>query len=77
EPPVTAIYRYLAQAPSRLLMVQLEDVLGQREQLNVPGTTNEYPNWRQRMNTTISSALADPRMRELAEALNESRSAEC
>ncbi|HET6656206.1 MAG TPA: 4-alpha-glucanotransferase, partial [Gammaproteobacteria bacterium] len=46
EPPVTAIYRYLAQAPSRLLMVQLEDVLGQREQLNVPGTTNEYPNWR-------------------------------
>ncbi|HET6725029.1 MAG TPA: 4-alpha-glucanotransferase [Gammaproteobacteria bacterium] len=69
EPPVMAIYRYLAQAPSRLLMVQLEDVLGQREQLNLPGTTDEYPNWRQRMHTTIDSALSDPRMLELARAL--------
>jgi (1->4)-alpha-D-glucan 1-alpha-D-glucosylmutase len=69
EPPVTAVYRYLAEAPSRQLMVQLEDVLGQREQLNVPGTTDEYPNWRQRMHTAIDSALSDPRMLELATAL--------
>lgn len=75
EPPVMAIYSYLAQAPSRLLMVQLEDVLGQREQLNVPGTTDEYPNWRQRMKVSVSAMLADPRMRELAKALNEERSA--
>ncbi|HET8552933.1 MAG TPA: 4-alpha-glucanotransferase [Gammaproteobacteria bacterium] len=74
EPPIVAIYRYLSDAPSRLLMVQLEDVLGQRDQLNVPGTTDEYPNWRQRIKVTISAALADPRMRELAAALNESRS---
>ncbi|HET7307156.1 MAG TPA: 4-alpha-glucanotransferase [Gammaproteobacteria bacterium] len=77
EPPIIAIYRYVADAPSRLLMVQLEDVLDQREQLNVPGTTDEYPNWRQRMNTTINSALADPRVRELAKALNEVRSTWC
>ncbi|HET7371629.1 MAG TPA: 4-alpha-glucanotransferase [Gammaproteobacteria bacterium] len=71
EPPVTAIYRHLGDAPSRLLMVQLEDVLGQREQLNVPGTTDQYPNWRQRLPCTVDAALEDPRLRETAAALNE------
>jgi (1->4)-alpha-D-glucan 1-alpha-D-glucosylmutase len=73
-PPVTSIYRYLAQTPCRLLMVQLEDVLGQREQLNVPGTTDEYPNWRQRSPCLLDASLAHPRMREIAAMLNETRS---
>jgi (1->4)-alpha-D-glucan 1-alpha-D-glucosylmutase len=76
EPPITAIYRYLAKTPCRLLMVQLEDVLGQRAQLNVPGTTDEYPNWRQRSACTVAEALEHPRMRETATALNEARSEE-
>ncbi|MBS0249038.1 MAG: 4-alpha-glucanotransferase [Proteobacteria bacterium] len=41
-----AVAYVLGQAPSRLVMVSLEDVLGFTEQVNVPGTVDERPNWR-------------------------------
>jgi 4-alpha-glucanotransferase len=41
--------RFLAQTPCRLLVVQIEDVLGIADQANVPGTINEHPNWRRRL----------------------------
>src|SRR4030095_10944748 len=44
-----AVARYLADTPSRLLVISMEDVLGVRDQVNLPGTTNEHPNWRRRL----------------------------
>jgi len=44
-----AVARHLADAPSRLLVISLEDVLGTAEQINLPGTTNEHANWRHRL----------------------------
>lgn len=40
---------YLARTPCRLLAVQLEDVEGATEQANLPGTTDQHPNWRRRL----------------------------
>ena len=31
------------------MLVQLEDVVGEEEQANLPGTTDAHPNWRRRM----------------------------
>src|SRR5262245_11749909 len=45
----TAVGRYLADAPSRLLVVSIEDLLGVTEQVNLPGTIDEHPNWRLRL----------------------------
>jgi 4-alpha-glucanotransferase len=41
--------RFLAGAPSRLLMVSMEDLLGVADQVNVPGTIDNHPNWRRRL----------------------------
>jgi 4-alpha-glucanotransferase len=43
---VTALHRYLALAPSRLLNIALTDAVGDVRTQNQPGTENEYPNWR-------------------------------
>ncbi|MCB1739329.1 MAG: 4-alpha-glucanotransferase [Gammaproteobacteria bacterium] len=40
-----AVHRFLARTPCALTMVQMEDVLGQEEQTNLPGTTDEHANW--------------------------------
>ena len=34
---------------ARLGLVQIEDVLGESEQANLPGTIDEHPNWRRRL----------------------------
>jgi 4-alpha-glucanotransferase len=41
-----AMYGYLAQTPSVLIGVALADAVGDRRTQNIPGTTDEYPNWR-------------------------------
>jgi 4-alpha-glucanotransferase len=56
---------FLSQTPGRLLMVQLEDVLGETEQLNVPATTDEYPNWRHRSALALEDLATDDRFTSL------------
>ena len=41
-----AMYGYLALTPSALVGVALADAVGDRRTQNIPGTTDEYPNWR-------------------------------
>jgi 4-alpha-glucanotransferase len=65
---VAAIYAALARSPSMLLMVQAEDLIGDVEQANLPGTFNEHPNWRRRLSVPVEQ-LAD-RMEAIAVAVN-------
>jgi 4-alpha-glucanotransferase len=44
-----SVVNYLASTPSRLLVISMEDALGIADQVNVPGTVDEHPNWRQRL----------------------------
>ncbi|SMF57415.1 4-alpha-glucanotransferase [Tistlia consotensis] len=48
-----AVHRHLARAPSRLFAVRLEDLAGERQAVNVPGTVEEHPNWRRRLGLTL------------------------
>ncbi len=41
-----ALYGYLALTPSVLTGVALVDAVGDRRTQNIPGTSDEYPNWR-------------------------------
>jgi 4-alpha-glucanotransferase len=41
-----AMYSYLALTPARLVGVSLADAVGDRRAQNIPGTLDEYPNWR-------------------------------
>jgi (1->4)-alpha-D-glucan 1-alpha-D-glucosylmutase len=68
-PPMLPVYAALADAPSRLLMVQIEDIAGQVEQVNVPGTWREYPNWRVRVPVDASALLDSALAQALARAL--------
>jgi 4-alpha-glucanotransferase len=41
-----ALHRYLRLTPARLINVLLTDAVGDRRSQNLPGTVDEYPNWR-------------------------------
>jgi 4-alpha-glucanotransferase len=41
-----ACYAFLARTPALLVGVSLADAVGDRRPQNIPGTTDEYPNWR-------------------------------
>ena len=41
-----ACYAFLGRTPALLIGVSLADAVGDRRPQNIPGTTDEYPNWR-------------------------------
>jgi 4-alpha-glucanotransferase len=43
------VHSFLRKTPCLLAMAQLDDLEGEAEPVNVPGTTDEYPNWRRRL----------------------------
>ncbi len=49
EETIRAVYRLLRKAPAIFLIVNLDDLLLILDQQNLPGTVDEYPNWRQRL----------------------------
>ncbi len=68
-----AIQGYLARSRSRLMLVQLEDVIGESEQANLPGTTNQHPNWRRRLGRTLEDIVSGPDLRRTAALIGEAR----
>ena len=64
-----AVHTYLARTPAKICMVQLGDVLGELDQLSLPGSAPTYPNWRARLTADLEDILANPWVQELAETL--------
>ncbi|HKY01949.1 MAG TPA: 4-alpha-glucanotransferase [Burkholderiales bacterium] len=70
-----AIAAYLAAAPAKVEVWQLEDVLSIKEQANLPGTTSEQPNWRRKLPFTLEQVADDERFIALTERLAAQRPA--
>lgn len=70
---LVAAHRALAEAPSLLVVGTLDDALGVPERPNMPGTIDEWPNWRLPLPKTIEEIAADPQVLAVAAALQEGR----
>ncbi len=69
-----AIQRYLARSRARLMLVQVEDLVGETEQANLPGTIDAHPNWRRRLGRTLETIIDGGELRRLAALIEEQRS---
>ena len=70
---VVAVHALLADADSALLAVQLDDALGVVEQQNLPGTVDEYPNWRRRYPVAVEALADDPGLAAIARVMGAPR----
>ncbi len=71
---VEAVHRYLGESPARLMLIQLEDAVGSEDMINLPGTTDEHPNWRRKLSLSVAEILDNQLFRRLTEAAREARS---
>lgn len=69
------VHRFLGRTNCLLTLVQLEDITGELEQVNVPGTSHEHTNWRKRVPINLNDLADDPRLARVAEAIREERQA--
>jgi 4-alpha-glucanotransferase len=59
---VDAALAFGADTGSPLFIPPIEDVLGVEEQPNLPGTTDQHPNWRRRLPSEVSALFDEPRV---------------
>ncbi|MGV9244935.1 4-alpha-glucanotransferase [Streptomyces sp. NPDC003710] len=75
ELEVQAVHRFLLRTPARLIGVWLPDAVGDRRPQNLPGTWDEYPNWRlptadsDGRPTTLEDLAASPRLHALMDVV--------
>jgi 4-alpha-glucanotransferase len=73
EEVVTAAIDFVAETPAALALIPVEDILGLVEQPNLPGTTDEHPNWRQRLPGETATLLGEAAPEERLERLRNAR----
>jgi 4-alpha-glucanotransferase len=60
---------FLARTPCRLLAIQLEDLAGAVEQVNLPGTRDEYRNWALKLPIGLEDLMDRPLLQRTLEAV--------
>ena len=73
EEIVVAMHALLARAASRLVLVSPYDIVGETRQPNLPGTVDQYPNWRIPLPESLEELQADPRVRVVVDVLRTAR----
>ncbi|MFF4724721.1 4-alpha-glucanotransferase [Streptomyces mirabilis] len=75
EAEIQAVHRFLLRTPARMIGVWLPDTVGDRRPQNLPGTWDQYPNWRlpiadaEGRPVTLEELAASPRLYALIDVL--------
>lgn len=64
-----AMHVYLAMSPAWVVMANLDDVIGEVTQMNLPGTVDAYPNWSRKLSLSLEDLQRDERVQALAAAV--------
>ncbi|MEU1115547.1 MULTISPECIES: 4-alpha-glucanotransferase [unclassified Streptomyces] len=77
EDEVRAVHRFLLATPARMIGIWLPDAVGDRRPQNLPGTWDQYPNWRLPVAdtagrpVTLEELTASPRLHALMAVFRE------
>ncbi|MGW0709669.1 4-alpha-glucanotransferase [Streptomyces sp. NPDC002643] len=75
EAQIQALHRFLLRTPARMVGLWLPDAVGDRRPQNLPGTWDQYPNWRLPIAdatgrpVTLEDLAASPRLHGLVDVL--------
>ena len=68
-----AVHELLARARSRLALISPYDVVGETRQPNLPGTVDQYPNWRLPLPVSLEELRTHPMVAEVVARLRRLR----
>jgi glycogen debranching enzyme GlgX/4-alpha-glucanotransferase len=69
---VAGAHAFVAATPADVMLVQVDDLAGMRDGVNLPGTDTERPNWRRRLPAPVDALLAGEAAQAILRAVRES-----
>jgi len=73
EAVTDTLHAALAASPAALVSVQLDDVFGELEAQNLPGTVDAHPNWRRRLSIPVEDMADHPSLGRVSDVMNANR----
>ncbi len=64
---------HMCKGSCTLFSTQIEDWIGMDKPVNVPGTSDEYPNWRRKISKNLDQIFSDPAVRDLLAKMTAAR----
>ena len=71
-----AIHVFLGLSRAGIALIQLEDLIGMTDPVNVPGTDREHANWQRKILMNTVDIFARPEVRDMIDAMNRARRGE-
>ena len=68
-----AIQAYLGLSASHIAMLQIEDLIGMTDAVNVPGTDQEHANWQRKVELETATILAREDVKDMLSAMDKAR----
>jgi 4-alpha-glucanotransferase len=68
-----ALHLYLARSSTTLVALQIDDLLGMIDPVNVPGTDAEYPNWQRKLSADLEDMVVRNDFTEQFAAIDRAR----
>ena len=75
EAVLLGIWRWLATAPSKVLLLNVEDLWLETESQNTPNTSTERANWQRKLRYPLETIMANPKFRALLAEVDAARAA--
>ncbi len=70
---IQAAHRYLAASSAEVVLINIEDLWGETEPQNRPGTVEPIPNWRKKFAKSLEEIITNPSISNQLKELAESR----
>jgi 4-alpha-glucanotransferase len=68
-----AVHAFLGLSRANVAMIQIEDLIGMGDPVNVPGTDTEHPNWQRKVTQDTAEIFARDDVRDILQAMNLAR----
>jgi 4-alpha-glucanotransferase len=68
-----AVHAFLGLSRANVAMIQIEDLIGMADPVNVPGTDTEYANWQRKVTHDTADIFARDDARDILAAMNSAR----
>ena len=68
-----AVHAFIGLSSANIALVQIEDLIGMLDPVNVPGTDTEHPNWQRKVTATLSDIFSRTEAKDILSAMDAAR----
>jgi 4-alpha-glucanotransferase len=68
-----AVHAFLGLSNANIALIQIEDLIGMTDPVNVPGTHTEHPNWQRKVTMDTEEIFARADVAEILDGMHRAR----